>query len=143
MHPEDRSAPSLVELYVFDSDYVTACSAPSEVAIRTLCGHKRNGELFVEYEDEFMTSKAKRDCINFSNGTNSPSLDMVSHFSTSCGPNYNYAHQTIIMHAIFRIMASAHVLEQFWNGKHSHCPVGPFWNILERQLLPFRSRTVW
>ena len=23
---------------------------------------------------------------------------------------------------------SVHVSERFWNGKRSHCPVGPFWN---------------
>ena len=37
---------------------------------------------------------------------------------------------------------TTHASERFWNGKRSHCPVGPFWNVLERQVLPFRSRTV-
>ena len=37
---------------------------------------------------------------------------------------------------------SAHASERFWNGKRSHCPVGPFWNVLKRQVLTFRSRTV-
>ena len=25
-------------------------------------------------------------------------------------------------------MTSAHALEWLWNGKHSHCLLGPFWN---------------
>ena len=37
------------------------------------------------------------------------------------------------------MMTSVHASERFWNGKRSHCPVGPFWNIL---VLPFHSRTV-
>ena len=39
-------------------------------------------------------------------------------------------------------VTSAHASELFWNGKRSHCQVGPFWNVLERQVLSFRSRTV-
>ena len=53
-----------------------------------------------------------------------------------------HACQTIIVRAIYSVMASAHALERFWNGKRSHCTVGPFWNILERQLWPFHSRKV-
>ena len=37
------------------------------------------------------------------------------------------------------MMTSVHASEWFWNGKRSHCPVGPFWNVL---VLPLRSRTV-
>ena len=44
-----------------------------------------------------------------------------------------HARQTIIMHVLFKVMASVHASEQFWNGKCSHCPVGPFWNILKWQ----------
>ena len=40
-------------------------------------------------------------------------------------------------------VTSAHASERFWNGKRSHCPVGMFWTILERQVLSFRSRMVW
>ena len=39
-----------------------------------------------------------------------------------------HARQTIIMHALYSVMASAHALERFWNSKRSHCMVGPFWN---------------
>ena len=39
-------------------------------------------------------------------------------------------------------VTSAHASERFWNGKRSHCQVGPFWNVLEQQVLSFRSRTV-
>ena len=28
------------------------------------------------------------------------------------------------------------------DSPRSHCSLGPFWNVLEEQLLPFRSRTV-
>ena len=78
-------------------------------------------------------SKAKRDCINVANGTScqfywysAKCLDQFAIFryrtSVYC------AGQTIIMNMLFRVMASAHVSEQFWNDKRSHCPVGPFWN---------------
>ena len=39
-----------------------------------------------------------------------------------------HAGQIIIMRALFRVMASAHSSERFWNGRRSHCPIGPFWN---------------
>ena len=42
------------------------------------------------------------------------------------------AGQIIIIPTLYSVMASAHVLERFWNGKRSLCPVGPFWNVLER-----------
>ena len=32
------------------------------------------------------------------------------------------------MRVLYSVMASAHALERFWNGKRSHCTVGPFWN---------------
>ena len=36
----------------------------------------------------------------------------------------------------------AHASERVRNSPRSHCSLGPFWNVLDEQLLPFRSRTV-
>ena len=53
--------------------------------------------------------------------TNLPCLDIALQRIYRAG-------QTIIMRALFRVMAIVPASEWFWNGKRSHCPVGPFWN---------------
>ena len=48
------------------------------------------------------TSKAKRDCINFANGI----------FRYGIALQHPVRGQTIIMHALFRVMANVHVSER-------------------------------
>ena len=53
-----------------------------------------------------------------------------------------HACQTIIMRALFRVMASSHASEQFWTSKCSHCPVEPFRNGNFCRKLPFQNGSV-
>ena len=137
VHPEDRSVPSLVELSLTTTMYVLLPqmarymrSQEERRAVRRI--RRRIGVLQRRRARHREVVFIFHNSINFNVSSSDQFTIFRYHTSVCC------AGQTIIMCTLLMLMASVHALERFWNSKHSHCPVGPFWNgnfcrsILER-----------